>query len=89
MVTLYKYGFVYKGFNFGWKDKILFRLPSEKNLNYYPLKKLSSIDIGNKKGYRVVRDKKTIDQLMEITEVINYKYIVNGKYSKNCPFENS
>lgn len=86
MVTIYKYGFEYKGFNFGWKDKSLFRLPSKKNLNYYPLKKLSLIDVGNKKGYRIMKDRKTIDQIMEITEVINYEYIINGNNSEDCPY---
>jgi len=86
MIQNFKYGFEYKGFNFGWKDKKLFRLPSEKNLRNYPLKELSIINIGNKKGYRVLRDKKTIDQLMELTEIINFKYIVNGHKNKDCPF---
>jgi hypothetical protein len=86
MIWNFKYGFEYKGFNFGWKDKKLFRLPSEKNLRNYPLKELKLIKIGNKEGYRVVRDKKTINQLMEITETINFKYIVNGKKHVDCPF---
>lgn len=86
MITNFKYGFEYKSFNFGWKDKVLYRLPSQKNLKTYPLKKLSLIEIGNKKGYRVCRDKKTIDQLMEITEVINYKYVVNGYGHRDTPY---
>tara|TARA_R110000772_G_scaffold35637_9_gene85853 strand:+ start:3897 stop:4157 length:261 start_codon:yes stop_codon:yes gene_type:complete len=86
MVWTFKYGFDYKGFSFGWKDKALYRLPSEKNLKNYPLKILSIIKVGNKEGYRVVREKKTIDQLKEITEVINYKYVINGGKSKDCPF---
>lgn len=83
---IFKYGFEYKGLNFGWKNKILYRLPSEKNLRNYPLKKLNPIKIGNKTGYRVVKDKKTIDQLMEITEIINFEYIVNGHKNQDCPF---
>ena len=86
MIQNFKYGFEYKGLNFGWKNKKLFRLPSTKHLRSYPLRELPLIKIGKNKGYRVVRDKKTIDQLMEITEVINYKYEVNGIGSKDCPF---
>ena len=86
MVIHFKYGFEYKGFNFGWKDKNLFRLPSTKHKKHFPLRKLSIIKIGNKKGYRVVKDKKTIDQLMEITEIINYTYTINGKDSTDTPF---
>jgi len=83
----FKYGFEYKGFNFGWNKKKLFRLPSEKKtLKNYPLKELSEIKIGNKKGYRIVRDKKTIVQLMEKTKIIDYTYTVNGKNDNNCPF---
>lgn len=89
MIQNFKYGFEYKGFNFGWKDKKLFRLPTTtKDLRSYPLKELPIIEIGKKKnkGYRIVRDKKTIEQLMEITEVIDYKYEINGKKSKDTPF---
>lgn len=86
MIIIYKYGFTYKGFLFGWKEKKLYRLPSEKNLRNYSLKELSKIKINNHDGYRVVRDKKTIKQLMEMTELINYRYVVNGKQSNDTPF---
>ena len=87
MVRIYKYGFKYKNFNYGWYKKELYRLPSVnfKNQNF-PLKKLKLIDVGNKKGYRLFRDKKTLEQLEELTEVINYEYVVNGKQSKDTPF---
>lgn len=86
MIRIYRYGFKYKNFTFGWFKKNLYRLPSESNLKFYPLKKLNIIDIGNKKGYRIVRDKKTIEQLQEMTEVINYKHIINGNKSEHTPF---
>lgn len=86
MIQIYKYGFEYKGMTFGWKNKELFRLPSTKNKRSYSLKKVPLITVGNKKGYRIVRDKKTIEQLMELTETINYKYVVNGKNDDDCPF---
>jgi hypothetical protein len=86
MILNFKYGFTYKELNFGWKDKKLYRLPSTKKLTIYPLKEVPQIEVGNKKGHRVCRDKKTIEQLMELTEVINYKYIINGKGSLDTPF---
>ncbi len=86
MIIKYKYGFEYKSFLFGWKNKELYRLPSVSDLRHYPLKKLNKIPIGKKIGYRVVRDKKTINQLMELTEIINYNYIIAGKQNKDCPF---
>lgn len=86
MVLNFKYGFKYKGLNYGWNNKKLFRLPSTKNLKTYPLKELKEIKINNKLGYRVCRDKKTITQLMELTELINYIYTINGYKSDDCPF---
>ncbi len=86
MIQIYKYGFEYKGFLFGWKNKTLYRLPTYKNGRSYPLRKINHIEINNKIGYRVVRDKKTIEQLMEMTEIINYKYIINGSHSEDTPF---
>ena len=86
MIVKYKYGFEYKGFSFGWSKKKLFRLPTTKNLRSYPLKELSKISIGKKEGYRLMRDRKTIDQIMELTETINYTHVVSGKGSDDCPF---
>ena len=86
MIRNYRYGFNYKNFTFGWFKKELYRLPSKSGLSFYPLKKLNLIDVGNKKGYRIVRDKKTIDQLKELTEVINFEYVINGKQSEDTPF---
>lgn len=87
MIRVYKYGFTYKHFNYGWYKKDLYRLPSvnSKNQNF-PLKKLNLIKVNKKKGYRLLRDKKTLDQLEELTEVINYKYVINGKNSEDTPF---
>lgn len=87
MVIKFKYGFDYKGIKYGWNKKKLFRLPTFTNAKRsLTLKELSTIDIRNKKGYRVARDKKTIDQLMEITERIDYVYEVCGKGSEYCPW---
>lgn len=86
MIKTYKYGFEYKEIRYGWSNKKLHRLPCIKNKRSYQLKELDLIEIGNKKGYRVCGDRKTIDQLKGITEIINYKHVINGKGSKDCPF---
>jgi hypothetical protein len=87
MVINFKYGFEYKGFSFGWSNKELYRLPTvTKKNSYYQLKKLSKICINGKVGYRVSLDKKTIIQLKELTEIINYTYIINGYQSPDTPF---
>lgn len=86
MTITYKYGFEYKGFIFGWKNKCLYRLPTVKNNRCYGLKKLNPIKINKHLGYRIIRDKKTISQLQELTEIINYIYIINGNQSKDTPF---
>ena len=70
----FEYGFEYKGFLFGWKNEKLFRITSTKG-GHYPLKELSQIKVGNKKGYRIVRDKKTIEQLKELSDVFTIKKI--------------
>lgn len=84
MLHNYKYGFTYKGFKFGWRDKKLYRLPSIVNNRFYPIKELSEIMIHNKVGYRIVRDKKTIEQLKEITVQIDYDHVTVS--DKDCPF---
>ena len=89
MIINFKYGFKYKNFLFGWhdsKEDELYRLPSVSNNRNYDLKLLSKIKIGKQEGYRIVRDKKTINQLKELTEQINYTYVVNGYKSKDTPF---
>jgi hypothetical protein len=84
MIIKYKYGFEFKGFLYGWKDKKLFRLPIEKGKRFYSLKEVKEIKVGNKKGYNVGRVKKTIDQLKEITIFINYKH--QQIKDSECPF---
>lgn len=84
MVKVFSIGFKYKGFPYGWKSGELFRLPSTKSGKKYGLKKLSLIPVGNKKGYRCMRDKLTIEQLEEITGPINVK-IETPKRHKDLP----
>lgn len=77
MILTFKYGFLYKGMIYGWKNKELYRLPytNKANMNY-PLKKLDQIIIGNKPGYLIGRDRKTIDQLQELTILIDKEYSI-------------
>ena len=85
MILRFKYGFDYKGIPYGWLKGKLYRLPyNSKDKRSYPLKELESILIGNKVGYRVGRDKKTIEQLEVLTNRINFEY--NKIVDSDCPF---
>ena len=75
-INNFEYGFLYKGFIFGWKDNKLFRVTSTKG-NHYPLKELNKIKVGNRDGYRVVRDKKTIEQLKELSDFFTTQEVHN------------
>ncbi len=86
MIKTIKYGFTYKEIDYGWLNKKLHRLPSMIKLRHLPFKELKTIKVGNKIGYRLGGDRKTIEQLQEITEVINYTHVINGKQSKDTPF---
>ncbi len=91
MTRTYKYGFTYKNFLFGWTEgfKELHRLKCN-GTRHYSLKKVPLIDIGKakkpKKGYRVLKDHKTKDQLIELTEIIDYEYNIIGANDKDCLF---
>lgn len=72
MTLKFKNGFVYDGFTYGWNKKELYRLPStSKDNKSYGLKKLDLIDIGFQKGYRIKRQKFTVEQLASRTVEIN------------------
>lgn len=71
MIITFKYGFEYGGFLYGWYQKELYRLPSTIGTRHYGVKKLNSIMVGNKVGYRVRRAKLTIEQLKDRTMLIN------------------
>ena len=88
MIKEFKYGFNYKGFLFGWYNGFdqLYRLPSTVKKRSYPIKKLNIIKINKQEGYRVARAQKTILQLKELTERIDYVYVLNGVNGKDCPF---
>lgn len=85
MIIRFKYGFEVNGFIFGWNKKDLYRLPVFINKRSYSLKKLNKININGKlNGYRVNTKPKTIKQLQELTEIINYDYVICT--SDECPW---
>lgn len=84
MIINFQYGFGHKGFLFRWNEKELYRLPSENGKQYYPLKKLNLIKVGNQKGYRCKRDKLSLEQLKSKTIFIGKK--ISIIQDKDCPF---
>ena len=84
MMLRIKYGFSFDDMNFGWINKELFRLPSKKNKRTFCLKKLDSITIGNKVGYRIGGKRFTLEQLEEMTNFIDVE--INKLKDKDCPF---
>ena len=81
MIRKYKYGFEYKGFLYGWKNKELIRLPTTKGLRNYGLLRLKK---WKDKGYYVGRERKSFNQIEAMTILINFEY---QKIKDNdCPF---
>ena len=80
----FKYGFTHKGQPYGWYKKELYRLPFTKQLRSYSLKQLSLIKIGNKQGYRVSKDKLSLQQLKCMTKEIDFK--INIFTNSDTPF---
>jgi len=76
MTIEFKYGFEYKGFTYGWSKKELYRLPSVSGNKSYGLKKLPLILVGSKSGYRIKKDKFSIDQLKSMSKEINKSFEV-------------
>jgi len=85
MILIFKYGFEFNGFLFGWNSKELYRLPSVSGVKHYGLKKLPQITVGNKIGYRIKREKFTIDQLKYKTQLIK-PIEINILKDKDLPF---
>lgn len=83
MAIQFTIGFKHKGLQYGWKDGELYRLPSMKSGKTYQIKKLSLIKVGNKQGYRCMRDKLTLEQLAHKSKPINVK--VELKKHKDLP----
>jgi len=78
----FKEGFIHKGFKFGWHNKKLYRLPLVRKGKRYSLRKLDIIPIGNKEGFRLIRDKKSIDQVRDMTSP--FKSVVKIVKCREC-----
>ncbi len=74
MTIQFKYGFIYDGFMYGWHKKELYRLPSTSGNKSYGIKKLSTILVGTKVGYRIKRQKFTVEQLKQKSTEINKEF---------------
>ena len=85
MVKEFTIGFTYKGLSYGWEKGHLYRLPSTiASGKKYGFKKLSIISVGNKKGYRCMRDKLTIEQLTDMSVPIDVKVEIKERH-KDLP----
>lgn len=77
MILKFNYGFIFEDFTYGWNQQDLYRLPSTSaDKKTYGLKKLTPILVGNNVGYRIKRQKFTIEQLKEKTIFIEKEYQV-------------
>jgi len=69
----FRYGFIYKGVRYAWKDKKLFRLPFERNKRTFGLKEIPMYVFKTTSVYNIQRDKLTILKLKERTEKISWE----------------
>ena len=71
----FKEGFFYKGFKYGIKSEILYRLPTIKDERSYPMKIVPLIKLSKTaEGYRLCRDKKSVVQIRDMVNKVHWKY---------------
>lgn len=76
----YKEGFKFKGFKFAFKNKRLYRLLCKKNGRVYSLREVPVIYLSKTgKGYRLIREKKSLAQIRDMTKKVNWKSSNNCK----------
>lgn len=80
MIIKFTYGLTFNGVIYGWKDKILYRLPQTMGKRFYPLKKCGTWE----KGFIIGRKRKSLKQLKDMTIFINYEY--QKIKAKDVPF---
>jgi len=80
----FKYGFIYKGVRYAWKDKKLFRLPFERNKRTFGLKEIPQYVFKSTQVYNVQRTKLTLNKLRLLTERVNWN--VNKVIEEEYPF---
>jgi len=80
----FKYGFIYKGVRYAWKNKKLYRLPFERNLRTYRLKEIPQYVFKSTQVYNVQRSKLTINKLKFLTEKVDWN--IQTIVEDRCPF---
>jgi hypothetical protein len=80
----FRYGFIYKGVRYAWKDKKLFRLPFERGKRTFRLKEIPMYVFKATPLYNVQRDKRTYNKLKEKTVCVNWS--VEVFVEDNIPF---
>ena len=80
------YGISYNGILYGWYEKELYRLPIVIGLRNFGFKKLNKVPIGNNFGYRLSQKGFTINQLLEITVLLNEPYLIKKINHDSTPF---
>ena len=80
----FKYGFEYKGVNYGWNNKKLYRFPYIKNNRSYVFKEIPFYCFKSTLVYNVQRTKLTINKLKFMTVEINFNIDVISE--NECPF---
>jgi len=80
----FKYGFIYKGVRYAWKNKKLYRLPFERNLRTYRLKEIPQYVFKSTQVYNVQRSKLTINKLKFLTEKVDWN--IQTIVEDECPF---
>lgn len=72
MIIRYKYGIVFRGKIYGWKNKDLYRLPQMIGNRFYSLKKCPKwVRNGKDMGYGLGAAQKSHAQLKAMTHFIN------------------
>ena len=80
----FKFGFIYMGIKYAWKNKKLYRLPHTKNKRSYQLKEIKPICIGSTLCYNLQRNKVTIKRIEDLTTKIDW--FVKIVTESPCPF---
>lgn len=80
----FRYGFIYKGVRYAWKEKKLYRLPFERNKRTFGLKEIPQYVFKTTCVYNVQRDKLTTLKLKERT--VNVLWHVDVFIDDGVPF---
>jgi len=75
-IKVYKFGFIFNGVTFCWFNKNLYRMPYQKELRFYEKRKLKMQKVGNSIGYWICGIFKSMKNLKQITNEINYKEVI-------------